>query len=127
MKKRLNTTSNSGTAVAQSRAIRANTLNPTSTPATDGRLSTAVMDAEENVMKKWNSERGMSLVEATIILMILAILTAVVAPSMSDSINDARDVKAKEDVEAIGTGIMRMLRDAQETCLQLDANDGAGV
>jgi type II secretory pathway pseudopilin PulG len=53
----------------------------------------------------------MSLVEATIILMVLAILTSVLAPSMGDYINDARQTKAKEDVEALGTAIMRMLRD----------------
>jgi len=62
-------------------------------------------------MRKWNSERGMSMVEATIILMVLAILTAVLAPSVGDYVNDARQTKAKEDVEALGTGIMRMLRD----------------
>jgi type II secretory pathway pseudopilin PulG len=62
-------------------------------------------------MRKWNSERGMSLVEATIILMVLAILTSVLAPSVGDYVNDARQTKAKEDVEALGTSILRMLRD----------------
>src|SRR5687767_7383196 len=56
-------------------------------------------DAEEIVMRKWNAEKGMSLVEATIILMVLAILTAVIAPSAGDYVNDARQTKAKEDVE----------------------------
>ena len=68
-------------------------------------------------MRKWNSERGMSLVEATIILMVLAILTAVIAPSAGDYINEARGVKAKEDVEALGTGLARMLRDTGKTCV----------
>jgi type II secretory pathway pseudopilin PulG len=62
-------------------------------------------------MRKWNAEKGMSLVEATIVLMVLAILTAIVAPSMGDYVNDARQVKAKEDVEGLGMAIMRMLRD----------------
>ena len=53
-------------------------------------------------MRSWNSERGMSLVEATIILMVLAILTSVLAPSIGDYVNDARQVKAKEDLEALG-------------------------
>jgi type II secretory pathway pseudopilin PulG len=57
------------------------------------------------------SELGMSLVEATIILMVLAILTSVLAPSIGDYVNDARQTKAKEDIEALGTSIMRMLRD----------------
>lgn len=62
-------------------------------------------------MQKLNSERGMSLIEATIILMVLAILTSVLAPSIGDYVNDARQTKAKEDVEALGSSIMRLLRD----------------
>jgi len=61
---------------------------------------------------KRNGERGMSLVEVTIILMVLAFLTAVIAPAVGDYVNDSKQVKAKEDVEAIGTGLVRMLRDA---------------
>jgi len=56
-------------------------------------------------------EKGMSLIEATIILMTLAILTAVLAPSINDYVEDARNVKAKEDVEAIGIGIARLIKD----------------
>lgn len=53
----------------------------------------------------------MSLVEATIILMTLAILTAVLAPTINDYVEDARRVKAKEDVEVIGISIARLLKD----------------
>ena len=53
----------------------------------------------------------MSLIEATIILMILFLLTAVLSPAVSDYVNDARQTKGKEDVEAIGTAILRLLRD----------------
>jgi type II secretory pathway pseudopilin PulG len=70
-------------------------------------------------MRKWGTERGMSLVEATIILMVLATLTAVISPSIADYNNDARQVKAKEDVEAIGTGILRLLRDTGSRCLRV--------
>jgi type II secretory pathway pseudopilin PulG len=70
---------------------------------------------------KFNSQSGMSLVEVTIILMVLAILTAVIAPSAGDYVNDARAVKAKEDVEAIGTGLLRMLRDTGLPCATKDA------
>jgi type II secretory pathway pseudopilin PulG len=75
--------------------------------------------AEEIVMRKWNAERGMSLVEATIILMVLATLTAVISPSIADYANDAESVKAREDVEAIGTGVLRLLRDTGSRCLRL--------
>jgi type II secretory pathway pseudopilin PulG len=76
-------------------------------------------------MRKWNSERGMSLVEATIILMVLGLLTAVLSPSMGDYVNDARDVKVKEDVEAIGLSIMRAVRDSRSPFLQVAYAAGA--
>lgn len=53
----------------------------------------------------------MSLVEVTIILMILALLTASLAPSITDYVSEARHTKAKEDIEAIGASIMRLTRD----------------
>jgi type II secretory pathway pseudopilin PulG len=62
-------------------------------------------------MRTWKSEHGMSLVEATIILMVLAILTSVLAPSIGDYVNDARQVKAKEDLEALGLSVARLVRD----------------
>src|SRR5689334_9700995 len=92
-----------GNGVAQSRAV------PTMTRQTT-----------EIAMRKWNTERGMSLVEATIILMVLSILTAVIAPSVGDYIEDARHTKAKEDVEAIGGGILRTVRDSGLPCLVID-------
>jgi type II secretory pathway pseudopilin PulG len=64
-----------------------------------------------------NAETGMSLVEATIILMVLALLTAVIAPSAGDYIEEARNTKAKADVEAIGLGIVRLVRDTGLPCL----------
>ena len=65
----------------------------------------------------------MSLVEATIILMVLAILTAIIAPSIGDYVNEAKHVKAKEEVEAIGTSIMRLTRDVGP-CVKLVAATG---
>jgi type II secretory pathway pseudopilin PulG len=53
----------------------------------------------------------MSLVEATIILMVLGLLTSVLSPSVADFVNDARHVKVKEDCEAIGVSIARLARD----------------
>ena len=61
--------------------------------------------------KNQNSERGMSLVEATIILMVLAILTSVLAPSMADYLNEDRHEKVKEDTEALGLALIRLVRD----------------
>ena len=67
--------------------------------------------------RNFGAEAGMSLVEATIILMVLAVLTSVIAPSVGDYIEESRNVKAKEDVEAIGTGILRLMRDTGIPCL----------
>ena len=65
------------------------------------------------------SEIGMSLVEATIIVMMVATLTAVIAPSASDYLEDARHTSAKEDVEAIGAAVLNVLRDTGSRCLRL--------
>jgi type II secretory pathway pseudopilin PulG len=69
----------------------------------------------------------MSLVEVTIILMTLAILTAVAAPSIGDYVNDARQTKAKEDVEAIGTAVFRLVRDTGIPCVTKDATPKASA
>src|SRR3954454_14170877 len=58
-----------------------------------------------------SNQDGLSFLEATIILMILFLLTAVLSPAVTDYVNDARQTKGKEDVEAIGLSIMRLLRD----------------
>ena len=70
-------------------------------------------------MMRASGERGLSLVEATVILMVLATLTAVIAPAVSDYTNDARQTMAKEEVEVIGQGILRLLRDTGSRCLRL--------
>src|SRR5687768_9993479 len=68
-----------------------------------------------------HNEAGMSLIEATIILMILFLLTAVMSPAIGDYVEDARHTKAKEDIEAIGISIARMQRDIG-SCLKVDAS-----
>jgi len=60
----------------------------------------------------------MSLIEATIILMILFLLTGVLSPAIGDFVEDARQTKAKEDVEVIGISIVRLQRDIG-ACLKI--------
>jgi type II secretory pathway pseudopilin PulG len=55
--------------------------------------------------------RGLSLVEVTIMLLVLLTLTGVLAPSIMDFVRDAQWVKAKEDCEAIGVSVVRLMRD----------------
>ncbi len=66
-------------------------------------------------------QAGMSLVETTIILMVLMLLTGVIAPSIGDYVNDAKRVKVKEDCEALGVSVMRLVRDVG--CLKSIATD----
>jgi hypothetical protein len=68
------------------------------------------------------SARGLSLVEVTIMLLVLATLTGVLAPSIMDFVRDAQWVKAKEDCEAIGVSVVRLTRDVG-SCLKFN---GAG-
>src|SRR5687767_7967328 len=70
------------------------------------------------------NQAGMSLVEATIILLVLATLTAVIAPSMGDYLEDARQHKVKEDIEALGIGIVRLVRDTGLRGLKMNAAVG---
>jgi hypothetical protein len=61
--------------------------------------------------RTFNAQAGMSLVEATIILLVLMLLTGVLAPSIWDFVVDAKTVKVKEDCEAIGVSVVRLARD----------------
>ena len=58
-----------------------------------------------------NAERGLSLIEVTIMLLVLMLLTSVLAPSIFDFVKDAQWVKVKEDCEAIGLSVARLTRD----------------
>lgn len=62
-------------------------------------------------MRKLKGQKGLSLVEVTIMLLVLMLLTSVLAPSIFDFVNDARWVKVKEDCEAIGVSVARLTRD----------------
>jgi hypothetical protein len=71
-------------------------------------------------MKNFEGQRGLSLVEVTIMLLVLMLLTGVLAPSIFDFVMDARWVKVKEDCEAIGVSVARVTRDVGP-CLKFDA------
>ena len=72
-------------------------------------------------------EAGLSLVEATIILMVLSILTAVVAPAAGSYIENARNTKAKEDTEAIGSAIDQVISNTGIPCLSFDGTSCANT
>ena len=54
---------------------------------------------------------GWSLIELTIILVVLAILCAILAPVIGRFIRNARIIRCREDVQAIGCAIWMMIED----------------
>jgi hypothetical protein len=56
-------------------------------------------------------QHGLSLIEVTIMLLVLMLLTSVLAPSIFDFVNDAQWVKVKEDCEVIAVSVARLHRD----------------
>lgn len=73
-------------------------------------------------MRGKGGERGLSLVEATIILAVLSALTAALAPAMMASLDDARETKAREDVAVLASALESMLNDTGETFFLRDGN-----
>lgn len=71
---------------------------------------------------KFTNARGLSLIEVTIMLLVLMLLTGVLAPSMFDFIKKAQWVKVKEDCEAIAISVVRLTIDVG-ACLKFDANE----
>ncbi|MCX6550319.1 MAG: hypothetical protein NTY02_04795 [Acidobacteria bacterium] len=74
-------------------------------------------------MKLLKGQKGLSLVEVTIMLLVLMLLTGVLAPSIFDYFKDAQWVKVKEDCEAIGISVARLTRDVGP-CLKLVSATG---
>jgi hypothetical protein len=66
-------------------------------------------------------------VEATLVLAVFAVLTAVLAPSVGDYVQESKNVKANDDVKAIGAGIERLLRDTGMLCLSLNGSSCANT
>ena len=62
-------------------------------------------------MRVRKGQQGLSLIEVTIMLLVLMLLTSVLAPSIFDFVNDAQWVKVKEDCEAIAISVARLHRD----------------
>ena len=81
-----------------------------------------------NRFRAMDDERGMSVVEASIILMVLSLLTAVLSPSINDYVDDANQTKARADLGAAGAALSRLLKDTGETMALLSGTvvGGAG-
>jgi type II secretory pathway pseudopilin PulG len=73
------------------------------------------------------NERGMSLVEATVILATLSALTAAMAPAVGNYLNSAQQATAKKDVETLGSAIAQMLNDTGEGWIVRDGNGASAT
>jgi type II secretory pathway pseudopilin PulG len=69
----------------------------------------------------------MSLVEATVILAVLALLGAVLAPSINGFVSDAQQTAASRDAATIGSALARMLTDVGEAWVLRDGNGAAAT
>ena len=58
-----------------------------------------------------STQRGLSLTEVTIMLSVLSVLTAVLSPTVGDYVEDARRVKASEDVQVLASVFARFTFD----------------
>jgi type II secretory pathway pseudopilin PulG len=72
-------------------------------------------------------EAGVSLIEASIVLSVFALLTAILAPSIGGYVSDAQHAAAKKDLEVIGSAVTRMLTDVGEVWILRDGNGGAAT
>jgi type II secretory pathway pseudopilin PulG len=68
-----------------------------------------------------------SLIEASIVLSVFAMLTAMLAPSIGGYISDAQHAAAKKDLEVIGAALTRMLTDTGEAWILRDGNGAAAT
>jgi type II secretory pathway pseudopilin PulG len=71
------------------------------------------------------SERGMTLIESSIILAVIALLTAILSPEIQGYIDRARQARTRQDVQTIGTAIQNFLTDTGELQFLIDGSNGA--
>jgi len=70
------------------------------------------------------SERGITILETTVILSVLFILAGAMSPIVSESVNTARAVKARNDASMIALGLVNFQKDVGADAVNIG---GAGV
>lgn len=73
------------------------------------------------------AQRGVSLVEATIVLAVFSLMTAVLSPVVNDYVSDAKETRARNDTSALASAMSRMLVDVGETMFLRDGNGAAAT
>ena len=71
------------------------------------------------------NQRGVSLVEATIVLSVFAVLSAAMAPAVQGYIERSRQTRVREDVQAIGQAIQDWIADNGESHFLINGSNGA--
>lgn len=76
---------------------------------------------------RWDlrAQGGVSLVEASVILSVVAVLSAVLAPEINGYIDQARQARAREDVQVIGTALQDWREDNAENQFLINGSNGA--
>jgi type II secretory pathway pseudopilin PulG len=69
----------------------------------------------------FHSERGITILETTVILSVLFILAGAMSPIVSESVNTARAVKAKNDASMIALGLINLQKDVGADALNIGA------
>jgi type II secretory pathway pseudopilin PulG len=73
------------------------------------------------------NDTGLSLIEATIVLMVMSILAAIIAPPVGSYLHSTQQAAASRDVETIGAALGRMLDDLGETAVLRDGNGSSAM
>ena len=71
-----------------------------------------------------SNQRGVSLVEAAIVLSVVALLAGITAPAVGSYVDSARITRAREDARAIGAAIQDFIADNGENQFLIDASNG---
>jgi type II secretory pathway pseudopilin PulG len=70
-------------------------------------------------------ERGVTLIEATVVLSVAAILAAMMAPGINGYIEQARQARTRQDVQSIAEAVQQFITDTGEHQFLRDASNGA--
>ena len=71
-----------------------------------------------------HDERGVSLVEAAIVLSVVALLAGITAPAVGSYVDTARLARAREDAQVIGAAIRDFIADNAESQFLIDGSNG---
>jgi type II secretory pathway pseudopilin PulG len=71
------------------------------------------------------SERGVSLIEATIVMAVFAVLSAAMAPAIQGYVDRSRQTRARTDVQAIAQALQDWVADTGESQFLINGSNGA--